>query len=543
MFNFLDKFHKKMEWVGVLELIITKVNNSQKYNDKLKNHELINLVFTVLHYIMEKTLSEDKNCTINNISDFLKNILKDYYNKDFDEEEIVNLVKFIVIEILQNNGQPYIFKTKDYTDMDNSIYPIRIKIIEDYIVSDSTNKENGYLLSKQGFEFLFRIADIEEELEISIEQIRLKELLKRKKFSKATEQCQMMLNRIRHKRKDIELFIRRIKENINNVSLEECRLTIESTFKVLNEEYQNYNELYETIKQTEQNILDKLEFDKDNEELLRAKKDIESIKLNIKNVIKEYQTLFRTQQPVLKLYDEAIENSLTYALRERLDIEKDLLEKFEKIKNIDFINNNLYKLFIPLFKPNINKHLNIFKAYNRQTILVDNDIETEDNNILEIDTDEVEDIQAKEIEAINNKYLEYLKILIDILLKNENRELFLSEILEEIKINDPVYYYKLVSEPLFFKTILYLYDIGNINFDNILKENKSFILYQSKDFNINYVVSLLLNEVKYKVVSNIEIKKEDNDKTLKVEYEDIKDENIKIKKEVEISDFKFKVGI
>lgn len=543
MFDFLDKFHKKMEWVGVLELIITKVNNSQKYNDKFTNYELINLVFTILHYIMEKTLAEDKDCTINSISDFLKIVLEQYYDKDLSDEEVTDLVKFIVIEVLQNNGQPYNFMSKDYTDMNNPIYPVRIKIIEDYIVSDSINKQNGYLLSKQGFEFLFRIADIEEELEISIEQIRLRKLLERKKFGKALEQCRMMLNRIRQKRKDIELLIRRIKENINNVNLDDCKIIIESTFNVLNEEYQNYNNLYETIKETEQNVLDKLEFDKNNEELLKSKKDIENIKLNIKKVIKEYQTLFRTQQPVLKLYDEAIENSLTYAFRERLDIEKDLLEKFERIENIDFINNSLHRLFVPLFQPNADKHLNIFKAYNRQPILVDDESEIEDNNILEIDRDKVEDIRSKEIEAINNKYLEYLTVLIDVLLVNENREIFLSEIFAVIKDNNPVYYDQLISDPLFFKTILYLYDIGDINFDQILNENRSFVQYQSKDFNINYIVALLLNEVKYKVISNIEVKKGYNDKTVKVEYEDLKNENMKIKREVEISDFKFKVVI
>lgn len=543
MFDFLNKFHKKMEWVGVLELIITKVNNSQKYNDKFTNFELINLVFTILHYIMEKTLAEDKDCTINSISDFLKIVLEQYYDKDLSDEEVTNLVKFIVIEVLQNNGQPYNFMSKDYTDINNPIYPVRIKIVEDYIVTETINKQNGYLLSKQGFEFLFRIADIEEELEISIEQIRLRELLKRKKFGNALEQCRMMLNRIRQKRKDIELLIRRIKENINNVDLDDCKKTIESTFRVLNEEYQNYNNLYETIKEIEQNVLNKLEFDKNNEELLKSKIDIENIELNIKNVIKEYQTLFRTQQPVLKLYDEAIESSLTYAFRERLDIEKDLLEKFEKIENIDFIEDNLHRLFVPLFKPNADKHLNIFKAYNHQSILVDDESEIKDNNILEIDRDKVEDIKAQEIEAINNKYIEFLKVLIDVLLVNENRELFLSEILEIIKSSNLMYYNQLISDPLFFKTILYLYDIGDINFDQILNENKNFVLYQAKDFNINYIVALLLNEAKYKVISNIEVKKERNDKTIKVEYQDFKDENIKIKREVEISDFKFKVVI
>lgn len=545
MFKYLEKVHKNMEWIAIMSLISIKINNKTKLNDKINMKEyfdddkIITLIISVLFYIRDKTLLEEIDCTTKNISLFIEDLIYLYCDKELNKDDIYTLTKFIIIEVLQNNGKLYEFKTLNYNT--NSEHLIKIKLLESSIIEGSQTNEVTYLLSKQGFEFLFRIDDIEDELEISIEQIRLEMLLKNKKFGKAKEQCKAIIGKIRHKRKDIQILLKRMKENINNVSLEDCQNQISSTFDLLKIQYKQYNKLYTMIKKIEDDILDNLEYDKENEKLLQYKKDIEDIKKDMNVIIHEYATLLETQQPVFTLFEHAIKSSINNLFKEKIDIEKDLLEKFENINSKDIIENKLLSIFNPLFKPAMKKNYNILSIYNAQDRIEELINENNKNIIetIEIDT-EYEEKKQRELKEALDTYNLYLITMMDIFLETD-KEIFLSDMLEILKNKNKDIYKKISEDENFYKTLLQIYNIRTINIEKILQENKNDTLQEKKDknFDINYTVGEICKLQKYQRIKEFTFNKVNED-TITIPFTK-KYEEYTQKTEIVVTNFKIEV--
>lgn len=97
-FTFLKDFDKRMKSVG--RYVVLFSNSSQK--STWKNYgvdsldEQINMIFTVLLYIMEASLKEE-DCTIDDIAGFLNETDYLYYKRNIHDKS-VEMADFIVIE-------------------------------------------------------------------------------------------------------------------------------------------------------------------------------------------------------------------------------------------------------------------------------------------------------------------------------------------------------------------------------------------------------------------------------------------------------------
>ena len=116
-----------------------------------------------------------------------------------------------------------------------------------------------YSLTDQGYDFLFRTKEIDQEIQITIEELKLKELIKRKNFKKAQDQSQNLIQMVRQKKKEIQLFMMKIKENIHDVDIEEFEKLMASTYDLLNEEYDLLSEIMDMSRKSEEKIRQEFE--------------------------------------------------------------------------------------------------------------------------------------------------------------------------------------------------------------------------------------------------------------------------------------------
>jgi ribosomal protein S2 len=93
------------------------------------------------------------------------------------------------------------------------------------------------MLTNQGYEFLFRMKEVDEEIQLTIEQLKLKEYIKRKKFSSAVRQSYELIKMVRQKKKDLESFILSVRQNIHSVDIEQYEALMKCTYSMLAEEY------------------------------------------------------------------------------------------------------------------------------------------------------------------------------------------------------------------------------------------------------------------------------------------------------------------
>ena len=173
MFDFLEGFQDRMEFAAIVDSIVNRKNTNIEIESWFEKDELDNLFFSLLVYIMEQTLNENDDCTMDNIAVFLDNILP-FYNKEISFERVIKLSEYMIKDILQNKGLAKTYGTMNYF---KSWDEVRIRLISDKITDDG---KITYQLTDQGYNFLFRTKEIDKELDFKLEQLKLRELLKRK---------------------------------------------------------------------------------------------------------------------------------------------------------------------------------------------------------------------------------------------------------------------------------------------------------------------------------------------------------------------------
>ena len=175
---------------------------------------------------MEKTLEENNECEMHHIEAFLDDLTRIYYSKSFSKIQHKDIASYIIKDILQNNGVRYTYTLVNYTKKSSD--EITIRLIADKIVDENNERKIVYMLTNQGYEFLFRMREVDEEIQLTIEQLKLKEYIKRKKFTSAVRQSVELITFVRQKKKDLENFILSIRQNIHNVDIEKYEALIKA---------------------------------------------------------------------------------------------------------------------------------------------------------------------------------------------------------------------------------------------------------------------------------------------------------------------------
>lgn len=141
-------FRKRMQFVARYSVLcgnsIDRVVKWRSFGINTRD-EQINMLFSVLLYIMEYSLKEE-DCTIDDIAAFVDEINYEYYEHSLEYENSMNLARFIVEDVLGNTGVSMYFKAYDY---DNRKYKdINIRYIDNKVVyQDGGVKRTSYYLT------------------------------------------------------------------------------------------------------------------------------------------------------------------------------------------------------------------------------------------------------------------------------------------------------------------------------------------------------------------------------------------------------------
>ncbi|MGM0607188.1 MAG: hypothetical protein ACQESP_02090 [Candidatus Muiribacteriota bacterium] len=528
-FEFLDSFEKRMHIVGAIDSIINRKNKNLELENKFNAGEIENVIFSVLVYIMDKTLSEDEQCTILNISNYLKTLLEHYSAENIVSLELAN---YIIKDILQNRGERRIFNIMNYN---HGMSEYSVRLISDKIIETEKGYKIIYFLTEQGYDFLFRTKEVDDEISFTIEEFKLRELIKRKNYKKALNQSKSLIQMVRQKKNDILIFIQKIKENIYFVNVSDYEKIIKTTYELLQEEYETMEEIKKMIKQAENRLNSENNDFENHETLIKAKKEIRQIKKNIETTINEQQSLILNRHNLSKIYINTIGDSFAHTIQKRFDIETEIIRLLEKIEE-DKIHE-LWKLFNPLFKTDVKKYLNILKLYDKQSRLRE---EKKESNYNLIQHDEFEKDIEKEKAIERNKVF---KTIIQCILTYgiSHKKFRLSQLMEYIKEQNSNFEIFL-KEHRIFKTMLRLYETGEINLKKWKDDKEDIILNISGEFDISYCLFQIEKEKQdlYNIQKFKVSKKED----LLFDYEfELKENEMKISHKVTVNDYLIEVDL
>ena len=507
MLEILDGFNKRMEFVAIVDSITNRKNTNMEIEKMFKENQMVNLILSVLIYIMETNLTEEDVATIDNIASFLREILPLYHLEcNLNSTELKDLARYIVKDILQNKGQIRNFSIQNYEAADEEIIDIRL-------ISDKLNEENEvvYELTKQGYDFLFRTKEVDDELGFKLEELKLKMLIQKKNYKKAINSSQNIIKMLRERKLKLEQFENLFKSNLNNISGIEYENIINDMYQTLNDGYIEMQELEVMILKSKEQIKEEEEHVEElDEKTANAKKEIWKISSNIKKAIEIQLELLSYCKKMKKLYLEVLQDSMEYSMVKSYNFKEIILDKLENIKQDRILD--VYALLLrPLFLPRKNKMLNLNICYEKQNKILKE--EQDEYNIEQELIEKTKELEMR-IERRNMTHIEVIKTLLDF--SKIHREGFkFSEYVESLQEND--LFYDMINEKLIFMVFLKLYNLQVIDLEAFQKGEDSNIGESNGEFDLAYC----LKKIKFNIPNFYGIKRikiEKLSREFKVEY-------------------------
>lgn len=481
MYDFLNHFHKRMEKLSYSFLIDYKVSTLTTFKDYFTSLELINLVYSLMCFVLDRSL-KDEECTLNNMAGLLEELSSKYYDRVLTEEEAYNITHFIVYKILRNDGKSFLFDTIDYSTAEKKTYDF-------HLLAQRTSKhdynKSTFTLTQEGYRLILGALEVDERTQIDINQMILELSLKKKNFSQGLLAVENLNNLITAQINVIHNFIYRTRENIFSIEQKSFEENFLRNIEVLKEQNKKFDELKEIIL-VEEERLSKTEEDitKDTYESLKQLGRIKELLITISYKAGELITGHFHFKEEYKL---ALEEASFYYNNKRINIKEDLLKPIEKDATA---LGSVYKLFNPLFivsppkKFNINSMLNEQKMYLRE--------EEEEEILIEAHRDE--DLELLQKQKNREQYGEIVAAILAFLVDNRNTDLH--SLVENYEGKEAHHYRRLVPTIRKFSEVLIeLLRIGTIEIEEMIQEQNDAYDNEEIEFDLR---KLLVDELSEK---------------------------------------------
>lgn len=514
--DFLKDFPKRMKSVGRYAVLMK--NSFQKTTWKQYGietaDEQMNIIFTVLLYIMEYSLKEE-NCTIDDIAEFIGIVNDQYFKKEYSYDDIRKLADFIVNEILSNSGNAMYFSGYDYEKKEYQ------QIHINYIANKIVYLENGvrrtsYYLTEEGYNMVLSTMELENNLKLTVHEMLFKLHLEKSDYGRAVNDIKNVFDQLRIQTQKIQEAMRRIRQNALSYSVEEYRQMIEENIKTVEDTRQKFKAhkkiVEQRVMQFEEQDIHMRALSKEDENNLENLKVIEGF---LSRSLDEHQRILNDHFDLKSLYDMELENYSNMTMVQRFHMRSEL---YDKILQDFSLLENVHQLFQPLFWRNTDKVYHPGKAFEVQRRIWKADGEDES---VELGFDEKlyqEELEKKRQEQLK-KYSGSLSLLIKEMAENHGTSL--------VELKKTVFREQkdlfIPSLEIFREIIIELLSAHMIYPEELRRERREYLSETSGQFQLNEMLLDILEENHLQKIKKICVKRSE-DKT-PVYFEQVKDEN------------------
>jgi len=375
----LSGFEKRMKFINIARYLL-----EYSYKDNIKmmipeKSTLDNVIIAVLVFIKERTLGNEQNCSLEDVADFLEEIVS-ILPKEY-EINSPELARFVVVDVLQKGG---VLTNYDVLIPEREHFePVPVRLIEE--------EKGNYHLTDDAFDFLFRSKEIESELDYSVTRFRMAEYMKRDNYTQALDQSRELVSKIRNMKVSIDDFIRRCRENIAKISIDQYEGVISRVRSLLETEYEELRIIQDNAKERTYRLAEARQNGVDSENMQKHRKALNEIIRNIQMTIEEQRGLINKKMSLSEAYQSILSDSYAMNRYERLDFDKDILSKMRS-GSFPLDMASVYLLF-PLTKPAFADQFSIENFYAMQKRLTE--LEEEDAESFEEEIEEENPIEKR----------------------------------------------------------------------------------------------------------------------------------------------------
>ena len=447
----LAGFSERMKAAYIFQPI---VDLSRKRNDY--GLSLPSLGFTILLFVLENMLHSTRNCTIEKISQFMKETIYISYKIQFSSEECLTLTREL-ISALRNEGKPFLYEFYDMEKACNDTTWFSLLDYEDedgYQIKDKTVRLK---LTTEGLDLLFKTKEVYQELKISITQLYLRQQIVKGVFDGALRTVQELKLQVKDLKNEIDRMKEKIRADAQRIAKEgEYKKLIDRVNNQLIREREVFLDIQLLIDHTLSNAHRNMTSKREEQTIEK----ITAVKRELQRVIIEHDYLLSEKLDLGLLMTSSIDESIINAFRIKLNFEREIL--------LPFISGNgkpdfLKALLDPIFPVRVPKLFNPNKIFQKQNLInlkknVDKqksfDLLNEEQLKKELEQ------ELKENELKEERIFSYIKMLLIPLLSNE--KVSLSSALLLLKKLDEEKYHQIINEHDFYPTLIELHQLGEL---------------------------------------------------------------------------------
>ena len=523
-YEFLKHFQKRMKNVGLYTMLTQNSlqKNIWKQYQFLKSDEQLNIIFSVLLYIMEQSLKEE-HCTMDDIGAYIDTLNMQYFKKPMSYEDCRMLGEFIVNVVLSNEGMAMYFDCYNYEQRAYQIMNISY-VANRVVYIDHDLKRTSYYLTDDGYNLLLATLEVENNMKLTIHEMIFQLHLEKQSYDKAVDEIKNVFNLLRIQLQKIEEAMEKIRRNALSYSVkdyEQILLENLETISQTKEKFQGYQEMVrKRVKDLEEKNINIKQLSQKEEENLG---NLHTIETYLNRAIDEHQRILSSHFDLKALYTKELEQISQMSLIKRFSLRSEL---YDKILENPFLLENLDYFLRPLFNQEIEKSYNINKAFQLQK-----PVHKKENDGSEetFDFDEVawEEEQERLRKQKQDRYKQSLKYLLEQIFPSkrislqeissqfileENTEL-LEKTKEKLNKKRKLEQLKLIPNVEIFKEIMVeLIRNREIDIESLRKEKGEYIQERKGEFQLNEMLLELIEEHrKWRMIKKILVYRSEQD--------------------------------
>jgi len=381
-FDFLEESDRRILLGLCASSILNRKNTNTELEGMMEPGMMDSLIYDVLLFIMDASLSLQEGCLMREIVSFVKEDLKEY-GKDIDSER---LSEYIVKDILQNKGVPLYFDLFNHET--GQVKQVTVRLVESRI---SDENELIYHLSSQGYDFLLRTREVDMEFEGWVNMLIVQQQLQKGNYKDSYAGLRRAGNILRQESEAFDEFLLRVRQDLSGVQNDEYSKLIDNFYQRLEEEKDISEETEKLVESCRLKILEENPLLSGNEKAEEALHHLADMAALLKQMITKETELLQRRFEVREIYSEMLDANLSVSAITRYDFYQEVIDPISKLSSIDEAYA-FTRLISPLFKPRCSKIFDLHLIYGPEDRLRETD-----NTPVLVYEDSEEDEEEKEI--------------------------------------------------------------------------------------------------------------------------------------------------
>lgn len=512
-FNFLERFERRMKHAGLFSVLVK--NSYQKgtwKNFGIESfEEQINLIFSVLLYIMEQSLKEEI-CTIDDITSYVDELNMRYYHRALTYGDCKELADFIINVVLCNEGKAMYFKGYNYTNQEYE--EIHISFLQNRVVYlDGDIRRTSYSLTNDGYSMLLSTLELEGNMKLTIHEMIFKLHLEKATYDKAVDEVKNIFNELRIRLQNMQEAMARIKRNVLEYSVKEYQQLLEDNMTSLDQTSIKYEAYRQTVIQRVQELEEKdINLQKLEEKDLENLSYLKVIEEYLGRAIDELQRLMIAHFDYKNLYASELEAVSSMSMVKRFSLRA---EVYDRILDDVSLLGQVHEFMKPVYQAPIKKTYNLNKALQLQKIAKkESDVEEE---MMEFDEEAWEEERKEKIKRKLKKYQKSLTTMVG--LAYEKSGITLKEMKQLCDENPELQDQLIPTAEIFREIIIELLKSKQINLSELQKEQKEIVLETPTEFQLNLsLLDMMGQDSKLSKLGFIQVMKVDGDEKVCFEH-------------------------